>query len=154
MSVEKPGLWNFPISCYLYSCWCNCFSRVSVCVVSFRGLSVRGSRLQRGQLSSLRQKYRGLVWRSSHHVWRPSQGCFAWRSSRTLWRPSQAHHWWLVRFGLGFGIWFLCQLSCVFNFNYFMPSFCTITHKSKAPSLFINVRIPCKINVTLTILAG
>jgi len=36
-------------------------------------------------------------------------------------------------------LWFLCQLSCVFNFNYFMPSFCTITHKSKAPSLFINV---------------
>ena len=36
-------------------------------------------------------------------------------------------------------LWFLCQLSCVLNFNYFMPSSCTITHKSKAPSLFINV---------------
>ena len=58
LSVQKLSVWKFPISCYLYSCWCNYFSRVSVCVVSFRGLSVRGNSFQRGQLSSLRQKYR------------------------------------------------------------------------------------------------
>jgi hypothetical protein len=72
----------------------------------------RDSRLQRGLLRSLCQKYRRMVWRPSHHVWRSSHKCVKRDARHSLCDARHRHN--ACAFWAGLWLGGICFFSFLF----------------------------------------